>query len=200
MALGAKAPQERRRLILSAAVDVLREKGFAGARIADIAAVAGTSPALVVYHFGSLDGALAEALTTVEDAFYDELAAAMPPGADPPTRLRVLADLGSQTGPALGDWALWMEVWVRALRDAQARALRRALDARWRAALREILEAGVADGSWRCPDPAATAVRLAALMDGLAVQVALGDPDVPAGSMAAAWLASASAELGVPLP
>jgi hypothetical protein len=37
-------------------------------------------------------------------------------------------------------------------------------------------------------------------MDGLAVQVALGDPDVPAASMAPAWLASASAELGVPLP
>ena len=91
--LAPKDPEERRRRILAAAVDVLTEKGFAGTRIADIASVAGTSPALVVYHFGSLDGALAEALTTVEDAFYDELAAATPPGADPATRLRVLADV-----------------------------------------------------------------------------------------------------------
>jgi len=65
--LAAKAPEERRRRILAAAVEVLKDKGFAGARIADVAAVAGTSPALVVYHFKTLDGALAEALGSVED-------------------------------------------------------------------------------------------------------------------------------------
>ena len=100
--LAPKDPEERRRRILAAAVDVLTEKGFAGTRIADVAAAAGTSPALVVYHFGTLDGALAEALGSVEDAFYADLAAGTDPDAgwgaparddrDPATVLRRYLD------------------------------------------------------------------------------------------------------------
>ena len=177
--LAPKDPEERRRRILAAAVEVLKDKGFAGARIADVAAVAGTSPALVVYHFRTLDGALAEALGSVEDDFYTDLEHAVPPRATAVERLRVMGELGCDTGPAVGNWALWMEVWVRALRDGQARALRRALDMRWRQMLREVVDAGIAEGTFTCVDPGATVVRLAALMDGLAVQVALHDPDVP---------------------
>ncbi len=195
--LAAKDPEERRRRILAAAVEVLKEKGFAGARIADIAAMAGTSPALVVYHFTTLDGALAEALGSVEDDFYVDWERALPPRAGAVERLRVLGELGCDTGPAVGNWALWMEVWVRALRDGQARALRRALDARWRALLREVIDAGIADGTFTCADPQATVVRLAALMDGLAVQVSLRDPDVPEDQMTRLWLESAAVELGI---
>ena len=75
MTLAPKAPEERRRRILTATVDVLRERGFAGTRVTDIADAAGTSSGLVLYHFKSLEGALAEALTTLEDDFYAELAA-----------------------------------------------------------------------------------------------------------------------------
>ncbi len=194
--LRAKAPEERRRRILSAAVEVLRDKGFAGTRIADIAAAAGTSPALVVYHFKTLDGALAEALASVEDEFYDELAATDITSADPRERLRLLASLGTESGPNVGDWSLWMEVWVRALRDPQARDLRQALDARWRAVLRETIEAGVASGAFTCPDVEASVLRLAALMDGLAVQVELRDPDVPPARMTELWYDAARLELG----
>lgn len=197
--LAAKAPEERRRRILSAAVEVLKDKGFAGARIADIAAAAGTSPALVVYHFKTLDGALAEALGSIEDDFYTDLARTLPPKASATERLRIIGELGCDTGPAVGNWELWMEVWVRALRDGQARALRRALDARWRQTLREVIDLGLAEGSFTCADPQASAVRLAALMDGLAVQVALRDPDVPEDRMTDLWLASAAAELGIPV-
>lgn len=195
--LAAKAPEERRRRILAAAVEVLKEKGFAGARIADVAAAAGTSPALVVYHYKTLDGALAEAVGSVEDDFYDDLARELPSHASALERLRLIGELGCDTGPAVGNWRLWMEVWVRALRDVQTRALRRALDARWRQTLRETIEAGVAEGVFTCSDPQATAVRLAALMDGLAVQVSLRDPDVPEERMTLLWFEAAAAELGV---
>jgi AcrR family transcriptional regulator len=50
MSTAAKAPEERRRRILAATVDVVRERGFAGARVADIAEAAGTSSGLVLYH------------------------------------------------------------------------------------------------------------------------------------------------------
>ncbi|MEI8057147.1 MAG: TetR family transcriptional regulator C-terminal domain-containing protein [Actinomycetes bacterium] len=196
--LAAKAPEERRRRILAAAVEVLKEKGFAGARIADVASAAGTSAALVVYHFKTLDGALAEALGSVEDDFYDSFSRALPPRATAVQRLRLLGELGCESGPAVGNWALWIEVWVRALRDSQARALRRALDARWRQTLRDVVDTGLKEGSFTCADPAAAVVRLAALMDGLAVQVALRDPDVPDDQMTRLWLEAAAAELGVP--
>lgn len=192
-----KAPAVRRQRILDAAVRVLKDKGFAGTRVADIAAEAGTSPALVVYHFKTLDGALAAALASVEDAFYEELAVAVPPGTDAVQRLRLLGELGSETGPGTRDWALWMEIWVRALRHEPAQELRRSLDARWRDTLRETIEHGVAEGTFHCDDPAATATRLAALMDGLGVQVALADPSVPTDSMARMWLADAAEALGI---
>ncbi|HET7902783.1 MAG TPA: TetR/AcrR family transcriptional regulator [Candidatus Nanopelagicales bacterium] len=196
--LAPKDPEERRRRILAAAVDVLTEKGFAGTRIADVAAAAGTSPALVVYHFGTLDGALAEALGSVEDAFYAELAAGADPDAGAVERLRALGALACETGPAIGSWALWMEVWVRALHDGQARALSRALDARWKQTLRSVVDDGLWEGVFACPDPGATVNRLASLMDGLAVQVALRDPEISAARMTELWLTAAALELGVP--
>ncbi len=196
-ALAAKDPQERRRRILAAAIEVLEDKGFAGTRIADIAAVAGTSPALVVYHFKTLDGALAEALGSVEDDFYHNVSAATPPNADAVERLRILSYFASVGGPAMGTWALYMEVWVRALRDGGARAMRRAVDARWRHTLTELITAGIDEGSFRCVDPPASALRLAALMDGLAVQAALADMDVPDEEMNRLWLEAAAAELGI---
>jgi AcrR family transcriptional regulator len=195
--LAAKDPQERRRRILAAAIEVLEDKGFAGTRIADIAAVAGTSPALVVYHFKTLDGALAEALGSVEDDFYQNVSAATPLHADAVERLRILSYFATEGGPAVGTWALYMEVWVRALRDGGARALRRAVDARWRHTLTELIRTGVAEGSFTCPDPQASALRLAALMDGLAVQAALADMDVPDEEMNRLWLEAAAIELGI---
>lgn len=196
--LAPKDPEERRRRILAAAVDVLTEKGFAGTRIADVAAAAGTSPALVVYHFGTLDGALAEALGSVEDAFYADLAAATDPDAGAVEQLRVLGALACETGPAVGSWALWMEVWVRALHDGQARALARALDARWKQTLRAVVDEGVWEGVFTCADPASAVGRLAALMDGLAVQVSMRDPELTGSRMTEQWLTAAGLELGVP--
>ena len=101
--LGAKDPAERRRRILAAAVEVLGARGFAGTRVADIAAVAGTSPALIVYHFGSLDGVLAEAVRSVEDDFFDDYDKLLPPDADAVERLRLTGVIGADPGPAVGN-------------------------------------------------------------------------------------------------
>jgi len=60
-----------------------------------------------------------------------------------------------------------------------------------------VIDVGVAEGTFTCADPQATAVRLAALMDGLAVQVSLRDPDVPEERLTGLWLEAAAAELGL---
>lgn len=193
----AKAPEERRRRILEATVAVIRDRGFAGARVSDIATTAGTSAGLVLYHFGSLSGAMNEALTWLEDTFYSDLAGELEAVPDPVERLRRLAELAAGSGPGVGDWTLWLELWVRALRDDSARAARESLDNRWRAMLREVLADGVAAGTFRAADVEGSVLRLACLMDGLAIQLALGDPGMTPERFRDLWLAGAARELGI---
>jgi TetR/AcrR family transcriptional repressor of bet genes len=196
--LGPKAPERRRRLIVDAALDVLRERGFAGARMADIAQRAGTSPALVAYHFGTLGAVLTEALVIAEDAFYADFDHLLSSKSTALDKLWTCIDLAASGGPAIGDWVLWMEVWVQALRDDQVRATREQLDRRWRRTLLRIIEQGIEEGAFACPDAAAASFRLASLMDGLALQVALRDPDLPAARMIELWRTAATLELSLP--
>jgi AcrR family transcriptional regulator len=193
-----RAPDARRRRILEATVAVVRDRGFAGTRVTDIAAAAGTSSGLVLYHFGSLAGALAQALTLLEDSFYADLEADLGAAAGPVERLRHMAELAAGSGPAVGDWTLWLELWVRALRDDAARAARESLDRRWRAALRTVIVEGAGSGLFRPADVAASTLRLSSLMDGLAIQLALADPGMTPARFRRLWLDAAALELGVP--
>jgi AcrR family transcriptional regulator len=193
----AKDPEERRHRILAAVIEVVRERGFAGTRVADIATAAGTSPGLVLYHFGSLAGALAEALTHAEDTWYDDLERNLGSAAGPVERLRVMAELGA--GPDSGGWGLWLELWARALRDDTARAARSALDRRWRGALRTVVDEGVREGVFAPDDARASTLRLACLMDGLAIQLALDDPGMTPARFRRLWLDGAALELRVPV-
>ena len=194
MTLAAKAPEERLRRILDAAIDVLRDRGFAGTRVADIAAEAGTSPALVLYHFSSLADVLVEALTMVDDEYYDDLDRASASDLDPRDRLARMGALAVSSGPG-GDWELYLEVWVRARHDPRIDEVRQRLDVRFQQTLTETIEDGVRRGCFRCPDATAAALRLSALMDGLAVQVVLDDPGMTARRMMDLWLEGAALEL-----
>ena len=144
-------------------------------------------------------GALTEALTTLEDAFYEDLERDLAATDGPVEKLRHMAELGAGAGPAVGDWTLWLELWVRALRDPSARAAREQLDRRWRTCLREVVDEGVAAGVFRTADASDATVRLASLMDGLAIQLALEDEGMTPERMQSLWLASAALELDAPV-
>lgn len=193
--LAAKAPDERRRRILAAAITVLRERGFAGTRVADIAATAGTSPALVLYHFSSLADVLAAALESVEDDYYSRLKVHATD--DPRDLLAAMAALSAESGPAFGDWQLWIEVWVRARHDERIGALRRTSDERWRHAIREVVLSGIDRGVFSVDDLQGATLRIASLQDGLAVQAVLGGAGLTPDGMAREWLVGVAHELGV---
>lgn len=199
-ALAAKAPEERRERIMLATIAVVRERGFAGTRVADIALEAGTSQGLVLYHFGSLAGALAACLTMLEDEFYEDFAQHLAAEDGPVDRLRFMAELAAGRGAGVGNWGLWLELWARALRDPDARAVRESQDRRWRAALRTVIDEGVAKGSFSPSNAAKSVMRLAALMDGLAVQLALNEPGMTARKFTELWWESAVLELGITEP
>jgi AcrR family transcriptional regulator len=161
----------RRPQLLAAAAQVIAERGFAATRIADVAERAGTSAPGVLYWFESRDELLAEGLSFAERTFHDELAAELDALEDPRRRLVTLIErsIGGD------DWVLWMELWVRALRDPAMAESRRRLDDSWRAQITSVIADGQATGDFGGPDPERAALELAGLIDGLAVQVALDD-------------------------
>ena len=161
----------RKPQLLGAAAEVISERGVEGTRIADVAERAGTSPPAVLYWFDSRDELLGEALTFAEDAFYERFSERLEALADPRDRLLALID-ASVSGE---DWVLGVELWTRALRDERLREARQRHDDRWRAQIATIISDGVEAGVFADADPDRAALELAALIDGLAVQVALGD-------------------------
>lgn len=172
----------RRPQLLAAAAEVIAKRGFGATRIADVAERAGTSPAGVLYWFESREELLAEALTSAEETFAERLRARLA-HLDCPSE-RLVALLESSVG---GDdeWTLWIELWARALRDPSLAESRQRLDDHWRALIAEVIREGQATGDFGGPDPDRAALELSALMDGLAVQVALRDRLVTAPLMRA---------------
>ena len=168
--------QVRRPAILSAAAAVIRERGLEGARIADVAAAAGTSPASILYWFSSKSELLNEALTASEAGFYDELRCEL--AALESARDRLALIVGSW--PGQGDYSaiLWVELWPRALRDEDLADHRAELDQLWRDTIAEVVRYGQERGEFGSADPGDFALLLSALLDGLAVQIALRDSQV----------------------
>jgi AcrR family transcriptional regulator len=172
----------RRPQLLAAAAEVIAERGFTATRITDVAERAGTSPAGVLYWFESRDELLGEALTFAEETFSERLRARLAHLDCPSERLVTLIE--SSVGGD-NDWTLWIEIWSRALHDPALAAARQRLDDRWRAEIAQVVAEGQRAGDFAGPDPERAALELSALMDGLAVQVALGDTVVSPALMRA---------------
>jgi AcrR family transcriptional regulator len=166
----------RRPAILGAAAEVISERGVHNTRISDVAERAGTSAPGVLYWFSSKDELLAEALTFSDDRFYASLTRELEGLATATERLTRLVELWPAEGD--GETVLWMELWVRSLRDPKLAVTRARLDRRWREALAEVIREGQASGEFGGDDADDLALLLGAVMDGFAIQLALGDPVV----------------------
>ncbi len=166
----------RRPAILSAAAEVISERGIHNTRISDVAERAGTSAPGVLYWFQTKDELLAEALTFSDDRFYDALTGELEGLGSATARLNRLIELWPAEGD--GETVLWMELWVRALRDPKLARTRERLDGRWRDAIADVVREGQATGEFGGDDADDLALLLGAVMDGFAIQLALGDPVV----------------------
>jgi AcrR family transcriptional regulator len=187
----------RRPELLAAAASVIRQRGLENARVADVAEAAGTSAPSVLYYFASKAELLKEALTSVEERWYDELALELDEIES--ARARLLHIVRSAAGEGDYDAALWMELWARALSDPELAVTRAELDGRWRKAIAEVVRYGQERGEFGPADPDEVAVLLAALLDGLAVQIALGDMEVTPPRVRELSVRLAGRELGCAL-
>ncbi len=198
-----KATKDRHQEILDAAAQVITERGLAETRISDVAEAAGVSPGLILYYFESKDRLLAEALTYSNDQFFLRMSREIRRMPSAREQLRHVIDL-SVPGylPEYGrldEWALWIEVWVRSLRDPQIAKDREILDQRWRRSIADIIRAGQASGEFPGGDADELALRLGSLIDGLAIQVIMNDSQVSPERMHRACMEVAAREIGFEL-
>jgi AcrR family transcriptional regulator len=174
--------EERREQILQAALEVIVERGYAETRIADVAERAGTSPALVIYYFKTRDQLLTEALRYSEDHWYETGTKRLESITTAAGQLAELIGMTClpDTDPApRSEWLLWLDLWALSPRNAGVAAVRRKFDERWRQTITAIVLAGQEVGEFTPIDADDFAITLSALLDGMAVQIALEDPDVP---------------------
>jgi AcrR family transcriptional regulator len=185
----------RREEILSTTTALLDRIGLAATRVTDVAAELGISTSLVFYHFGTKEALVADAFAHAVERDLARLDDATRAGTEPVDRLRRILRLYGPTGPASG-WRLWIDAWALAQREPQIRAVLRRLDRRWCAALRDVVEDGVARGIFTCADPTATVTRVSALLDGLSVAALVYR--TATRKQARSWVADAvAAELGL---
>jgi len=179
----AQSPTARRDQLLRSALEVIVARGYADTRIADVAEHAGTSPALVIYYFKTRDQLLTEALRYSEDAWYaagTQRLAAIPTAIGRLTELIAMTCLPGTDPAQRSEWLLWLDLWALSPRNPGVATVRRKFDERWREAISATVLSGQESGEFTANiDAGEFAVTLSALLDGMAVQIALEDPDVP---------------------
>ncbi|GGO94841.1 transcriptional regulator [Wenjunlia tyrosinilytica] len=187
--------EERREELLRAAVEQIRLRGLGALRIADVASALGVSNALVLYHFETKERLVAAAFDYAAQADLAHLEKLRTRKGSATARLWAAIKWYAPTGPAKG-WVLWIEGWAASLREPTLREVAQDLDARWKAAITELVAEGTAAREFTCPDPEAAAWRLTALLDGLGVQMTSYRGALTRRSMEA-WIEEALArELG----
>ena len=171
----------RREQMLRAALEVIAERGYADTRIADVAERTGISPALVIYYFKTKDQLLTEAIRYSEDAWYADgqrRLAALPTAAARVEEIVAMSCLPEADPEPHDSWLLWLDFWALAARNPEVASLRQQADERWRDLIGSLVVSGQEAGEFRAVDPGGFAILLSALLDGMAIQIALEDPVV----------------------
>jgi AcrR family transcriptional regulator len=185
----------RREEILAAAADEVLTRGFAHTRVVDVATALGVSTSLVFYHFGTKEKLMAEAFEFAVNRDLTKLDETVARAKDPVDAVRRILSLYSPQGNAYG-WTVWVDAWAESLREPQMRETYVRLDDRWKDVLTKQIRLGVEAGDFVCRDPAGSAWRLSALLDGLAVQVMMHQRITK--KTLAQWVrGAAAAELGI---
>lgn len=187
-----------RELVLEAAVAVLASGGIEDLRIARVARMAGVSPALVHYHFETREALVAEALARSYQVAGD---VSSPPGQVAGTVLEQLVRRVETALPLPGsqrhEWELWIELWLRAVRQPKSRVTAARVYARLHESYRALLEAGVERGEFDVADTSQTADRILAIIDGWCLRALIEDPAVSLKRAREEILAMLRQELGL---
>ena len=170
----AAVEEDRRRAILDAAVTVVVERGYASARVSDIARLAGTSTGTVHYYFPTKVDVLDAALQHASERSHQRHRAELATLTEPREQLLRLIDLQLPDADIADEWAIWLEFWNEARGRDELRERNQEIYTRWVSMIESIVRNGQRQGQFNQDvDPADFALRFAGLFDGLGIQVLL---------------------------
>ena len=193
----AEIAAETREAILNAACEVIGEIGFENVRMRIVAERAGVSTAALHYHFDTRENLFAEALRYS----FDHTGRDVYEASEADTATKRLARIISASLPTTEnlrrEWAMYQELWCRANRDPEARALAIELDRAQLGWIEETLADGIASGEFKPCDTAAHALLISSLCDGFGVQLMFGNPSLTIEVACTTIWAHASEVLGI---
>ncbi|MGV9852824.1 TetR family transcriptional regulator C-terminal domain-containing protein [Streptomyces sp. NPDC003442] len=163
--------------IVRETVRLIAERGFHAVRVADIAAACDTSTATIHYHFPGRAELLEAAVRWCMDEDTARRAARIAEADDAREELRQLIALQAPyTERQRQQWLVWMDLWAEAARSTAIGRLHADFYQQWRRTVAEVIRRGIEQGVFRTVDPEFSALRLTALIDGLAIQVLATGP------------------------
>jgi AcrR family transcriptional regulator len=164
--------------ILDAACDLIASEGIDNVRIARVAQRAGASTALVHHYFSTREELLEQALAHSFELAGDERFGEDPATVGAPTERLAYVIRSCLPAPGLQEreWVLWVELWLRAVREPVFQPVAARLYGRYRAWIEQVIRAGTETGEFTAADPGAVADHAMALLDGVGVRALLNDP------------------------
>ncbi len=172
---------DARERILEAACDLIASDGIDDVRIARVATKARASTALVHHYFSTREELLEQALEHSYETAGLERFAEEPVGEPSPSRglSRAIEASLPLPGDQERDWTLWVELWLRAVRDPDLRPLAADLYGRYREWFATFIAAGLESGEFESTKSVAELADLTvALVDGLGIRALVRDPEV----------------------
>jgi AcrR family transcriptional regulator len=180
---GQRRAGRRKIAVLEAAGRVIAERGADATRFADVAAESGVPVSTLQYYFGSREDLLVAAFRHASGTEIAALEAEIAALDDPWQQLgHVVASAvtGYQAGRT-GSGRLWIESWHFGIRDAEMRADAVRDYGAWRGLAAGVIRRGRAAGRFAPQQsPESIAVLTIALVDGVGIPLALGDPEITA--------------------
>ena len=166
--------------ILEAACQLIASEGIDDVRIARVATRAGVSSALVHHYFDTREELLTQALLHSFQLAAEERFGETEHPDEPATETlaRAIRTSLPEPGEPEREWVLWVELWLRAVRDADLQPVAAVLYARYRSWLADVFRAGVESGEFEAVDPEAIADHAMALLDGFGLRALLRDPQM----------------------
>lgn len=166
-----RPPEVRRRMLLDAARQVIAERGLHATTIRDVATAGQVAVGTVTYHFSGIEEVLAGVLASEMDSYsapiWERARTAVSGREGVQTLLTGLMASDQRTRE---HWKLWLDFWTLAAHQPEYATWQSRVYQDLHQLVETLLRRGGQDGSLRVNDPAAEAVELVALLDGLVVQ------------------------------
>ena len=173
----AEIAAETREAILNAACEIIAEEGFEKIRMRMVAERAGVSTAALHYHFDNREKLFAEAMRfSFEHTGRDVYQARSESDTATKRLARIISASLPTTESLRREWAMYQELWCRANREPESRALAIELNRAQESWIEETLADGIASGEFKSCDAATHAGLISSLCDGFGVQLMFGNP------------------------